>query len=79
MAATTTIGFVSPTGLTIRRGGHRVSFIRCSASPLTSSTALVEKPWTSYNARLVLEDGSIWPAKSFGALDSCSNWSSTLS
>lgn len=27
----------------------------------------MEKPWTSYNARLVLEDGSIWPAKSFGA------------
>uniref|UniRef100_A0A1J3CRW5 Carbamoyl phosphate synthase small chain, chloroplastic n=1 Tax=Noccaea caerulescens TaxID=107243 RepID=A0A1J3CRW5_NOCCA len=67
MAATTSLGFVSPTGLSIRRGGHRVSVIRCSASPLTSSTVLVEKPWTSYNARLVLEDGSIWPARSFGA------------
>uniref|UniRef100_A0A1J3INH8 Carbamoyl phosphate synthase small chain, chloroplastic n=1 Tax=Noccaea caerulescens TaxID=107243 RepID=A0A1J3INH8_NOCCA len=67
MAATTSLGFVSPTGLSIRRGGDRVSVIRCSASPLTSSTVLVEKPWTSYNARLVLEDGSIWPAKSFGA------------
>ncbi|KAL9291816.1 putative carbamoyl-phosphate synthase (glutamine-hydrolyzing) [Arabidopsis thaliana] len=25
------------------------------------------KPWSSYNARLVLEDGSVWSAKSFGA------------
>ncbi|KAF8096310.1 hypothetical protein N665_0312s0004 [Sinapis alba] len=69
MAATTTLGFVLPTGLSPRRGGFRVSLIRCSASPLTNSTAssLVEKPWNTYNARLVLEDGSIWPAKSFGA------------
>nr|VDC88108.1 unnamed protein product [Brassica rapa] len=76
MAATTTLGFVLPTGVSRRRGGFRVSLIRCSASPLTNSTAsanpsflvgLVEKPWDSYNARLVLEDGSIWPAKSFGA------------
>ncbi|ESQ28285.1 hypothetical protein EUTSA_v10018601mg [Eutrema salsugineum] len=72
MAATTTLGFVLPTGLSHRRGGFRVSVIRCSASPLTSSTGaaasgLVEKPWNSYDARLVLEDGSIWPAKSFGA------------
>ncbi|EFH38516.1 hypothetical protein ARALYDRAFT_920999 [Arabidopsis lyrata subsp. lyrata] len=28
---------------------------------------LLEKPWSSYNARLVLEDGSMWSAKSFGA------------
>ncbi|CAH2066394.1 unnamed protein product [Thlaspi arvense] len=71
MAATSTLGFVLPSGLSPRRGGFRVSVIRCSASPLTSSTGavsgLVEKPWSSYNARLVLEDGSIWPAKSFGA------------
>ncbi|KAF3525008.1 hypothetical protein F2Q69_00051200 [Brassica cretica] len=69
---TTTLGFVLPTGLSPRRGGLRVSVIRCSASPLTSSTGstasgIVEKPWSSYDARLVLEDGSIWPAKSFGA------------
>ncbi|KAG2321511.1 hypothetical protein Bca4012_057403 [Brassica carinata] len=70
---TTTLGFVLPTGLSPRRGGFRVSVVRCSASPLTSSTGsaasglLVEKPWSSYDARLVLEDGSIWPAKSFGA------------
>ncbi|KFK36074.1 hypothetical protein AALP_AA4G074000 [Arabis alpina] len=77
MAATRTLGFVLPTGLSLhpsfdrRGGGSRVSIIRCSTSPLTSSIAaasgIVEKPWSAYNARLVLEDGSIWPAKSFGA------------
>lgn len=25
------------------------------------------RPWKSYDARLVLEDGSVWRAKSFGA------------
>ena len=28
---------------------------------------LVERPWKTSDARLVLEDGSIWRAKSFGA------------
>lgn len=28
---------------------------------------LVERPWKVADARLVLEDGSIWQAKSFGA------------
>lgn len=28
---------------------------------------LVERPWKVADARLVLEDGSIWRAKSFGA------------
>ncbi|AEE77359.1 carbamoyl phosphate synthetase A [Arabidopsis thaliana] len=72
--ATRTLGFVLPTSLSSqpsfdrRGGGFRVSVIRCSTSPLTFPTSgVVEKPWTSYNARLVLEDGSIWPAKSFGA------------
>ncbi|KAJ0241297.1 Carbamoyl-phosphate synthase small subunit [Hirschfeldia incana] len=69
MAATTmmtTLGFVLPTGLSPqRRGGFRCSLVRCSAS--STASGLVEKPWSSYDARLVLEDGSIWPAKSFGA------------
>ncbi|XP_010549082.1 PREDICTED: carbamoyl-phosphate synthase small chain, chloroplastic isoform X2 [Tarenaya hassleriana] len=74
MAAAKALGIVLPTVLSLpysdRRGGARVSLVRCSASPLTSAGApsgLVEKPWSSYNARLVLEDGSIWWAKSFGA------------
>ena len=28
---------------------------------------LAERPWKTLDARLVLEDGSIWRAKSFGA------------
>jgi carbamoyl-phosphate synthase small subunit len=28
---------------------------------------VVERPWKTSDARLVLEDGSVWRAKSFGA------------
>ncbi|XP_002526801.2 carbamoyl-phosphate synthase small chain, chloroplastic [Ricinus communis] len=44
--------------------------VRCSSSPLYSdgaATGLAERPWKTSDARLVLEDGSIWKAKSFGA------------
>ncbi|KAG7625666.1 Carbamoyl-phosphate synthase small subunit N-terminal domain [Arabidopsis thaliana x Arabidopsis arenosa] len=51
MAATKALEFVLPTGFFIQP--HRIWFFR--------------KPWSSYNARLVLEDGSVWSAKSFGA------------
>ncbi|GMY12314.1 carbamoyl-phosphate synthase small chain, chloroplastic isoform X1 [Fagus crenata] len=43
--------------------------VRCSL-PLSSDRAsigLAERPWKTSDARLVLEDGSIWMAKSFGA------------
>ncbi|XVE83300.1 hypothetical protein DITRI_Ditri16bG0077600 [Diplodiscus trichospermus] len=43
--------------------------VRCSL-PLSSdgaATGLAERPWKAADARLVLEDGSIWRAKSFGA------------
>ncbi|XP_019199814.1 PREDICTED: carbamoyl-phosphate synthase small chain, chloroplastic-like [Ipomoea nil] len=43
--------------------------VKCS-SPLpsvASPSGLVERPWKVADARLVLEDGSIWKAKSFGA------------
>ncbi|XWS33199.1 hypothetical protein CRYUN_Cryun22dG0058800 [Craigia yunnanensis] len=43
--------------------------VRCSL-PLSSdgaATGLAERPWKVADARLVLEDGSIWRAKSFGA------------
>ncbi|PPD84413.1 hypothetical protein GOBAR_DD18653 [Gossypium barbadense] len=42
---------------------------RCSL-PLSSdgaATGLAERPWKVADARLLLEDGSIWRAKSFGA------------
>lgn len=32
-----------------------------------SALAFAERPWRVSNARLVLEDGSVWKAKSFGA------------
>ncbi|CAI9109045.1 OLC1v1008783C1 [Oldenlandia corymbosa var. corymbosa] len=32
-----------------------------------SNSGLVERPWKVADARLVLEDGSVWKAKSFGA------------
>ncbi|KAG7582388.1 Carbamoyl-phosphate synthase small subunit [Arabidopsis suecica] len=75
MAATKALGFVSPSDFFIqpsltRRGRVRVSVVQCSVSSVTSTgtaSGLLEKPWSSYNARLVLEDGSVWSAKSFGA------------
>ncbi|CAA0382828.1 unnamed protein product [Arabidopsis thaliana] len=75
MAATKALEFVLPTGFFIqpslnRLGGVRLSVVKCSISSVTSTgtaSGLLEKPWSSYNARLVLEDGSVWSAKSFGA------------
>ncbi|KAJ7956972.1 Carbamoyl-phosphate synthase small chain [Quillaja saponaria] len=51
------------------RAKVRVSVVRCSV-PLSSdgpAIGLAERPWKTSDARLVLEDGSIWKAKSFGA------------
>ncbi|XP_059640550.1 carbamoyl-phosphate synthase small chain, chloroplastic-like [Cornus florida] len=48
----------------------RVSTVRCSSASLYMDGAalgLGERPWKVADARLVLEDGSIWRAKSFGA------------
>ncbi|CAK9143765.1 unnamed protein product [Ilex paraguariensis] len=50
----------------------RVFTVRCSASISVSSDGGVaigvgERPWKVADARLALEDGSIWRAKSFGA------------
>lgn len=47
----------------------RAFSVRCSV-PLSSdggALGLAERPWKTADARLVLEDGSIWRAKSFGA------------
>ncbi|KAG9442913.1 hypothetical protein H6P81_018767 [Aristolochia fimbriata] len=40
--------------------------IRCSAS-VSPDSAACARPWKVSDARLVLEDGSVWRAKSFGA------------
>ncbi|KAM3269142.1 carbamoyl-phosphate synthase small chain, chloroplastic [Capsicum chacoense] len=45
----------------------RVFIIKCSSKLDGAPSALVERPWKVADARLVLEDGSIWRAKSFGA------------
>ncbi|KAL6543502.1 hypothetical protein OROMI_004845 [Orobanche minor] len=45
--------------------------INCQTVSLPTSkslpTGMVERPWKVADARLVLEDGSVWWAKSFGA------------
>ncbi|KAL3653649.1 hypothetical protein CASFOL_003330 [Castilleja foliolosa] len=42
--------------------------INCHSVSLSNSpTGYVDRPWKVADARLVLEDGSVWPAKSFGA------------
>ncbi|KAL5709066.1 carbamoyl-phosphate synthase (glutamine-hydrolyzing) [Ranunculus cassubicifolius] len=49
---------------------QRFTLVKCSVSLTSNGTAaasLVERPWKIADARLVLEDGSIWNAKSFGA------------
>jgi len=43
----------------------RAFTVRCSAP--SAALGLAERPWKTWDARLVLEDGSIWKAKSFGA------------
>ncbi|XP_071723932.1 carbamoyl phosphate synthase small chain, chloroplastic-like [Rutidosis leptorrhynchoides] len=48
----------------------RVFAVRCYSAPLSAdgaATGLLDRPWKTSDARLVLEDGSIWKAKSFGA------------
>ncbi|KAJ8528002.1 hypothetical protein K7X08_015453 [Anisodus acutangulus] len=48
----------------------RLFTVKCSSNWNFSSNGaagLVERPWKVADARLVLEDGSIWKAKSFGA------------
>uniref|UniRef100_A0A6M2ELY6 Carbamoyl phosphate synthase small chain, chloroplastic n=1 Tax=Populus davidiana TaxID=266767 RepID=A0A6M2ELY6_9ROSI len=48
----------------------RVFSVKCTASLSSldgAATGVVERPWKTSDARLVLEDGSVWRAKSFGA------------
>ncbi|KAK4416774.1 Carbamoyl-phosphate synthase small chain, chloroplastic [Sesamum alatum] len=60
-----------PSCFTLNSPKVRLFTVNCqSVSPAasgSSSTGLVEKPWKVSDARLVLEDGSVWRAKSFGA------------
>lgn len=45
----------------------RIFTIRCSSGAAATAVGLGERPWKTSDARLVLEDGSVWKAKSFGA------------
>jgi carbamoyl-phosphate synthase small subunit len=59
--------FVSNTRHSIK---PRAFTVKCFQLPLSADGAasgLLERPWKISDARLVLEDGSIWKAKSFGA------------
>eukprot|EP01018_Ginkgo_biloba_P011242 Gb_34295 [translate_table: standard] len=49
--------------------GHILCSVSTPSSDLTSDNAIsiVKRPWKTADAKLVLEDGSIWKAKSFGA------------
>ncbi|GAA0148658.1 ligase [Lithospermum erythrorhizon] len=47
---------------------HKLFTIKCSSvSTEATPSGSAKKPWKVSDARLVLEDGSIWKAKSFGA------------
>ncbi|KAH0706906.1 hypothetical protein KY289_011982 [Solanum tuberosum] len=48
-----------------KSANFRVFTVKCSSDGALSG--VVERPWKVADARLVLEDGSIWKAKSFGA------------
>ncbi|PHT52113.1 Carbamoyl-phosphate synthase small chain, chloroplastic [Capsicum baccatum] len=68
-AFTTTHNAVSATAITNfylskKSSNFRFFTVKCSNN---LSAGLVERPWKVADARLVLEDGSIWKAKSFGA------------
>ncbi|ERN15913.1 hypothetical protein AMTR_s00039p00223010 [Amborella trichopoda] len=54
-------------GLPIKGNGRGGLCIRCSVSLSTDGSVTGVRPWKTSDARLVLEDGSVWRAKSFGA------------
>ncbi|XP_062148183.1 carbamoyl-phosphate synthase small chain, chloroplastic [Alnus glutinosa] len=45
----------------------RTFTVRCSSPGAALASGLAQRPWKTWDARLALEDGSIWKAKSFGA------------
>lgn len=64
------LAFTIPSGIgCAHKPKVRVFRVKCSVSLSENATTkgLGERPWKVSDARLVLEDGSIWNAKSFGA------------
>ncbi|XP_011047590.1 PREDICTED: carbamoyl-phosphate synthase small chain, chloroplastic-like [Populus euphratica] len=67
--ALTTQNFLKPK-LKPKVKSLRVFSVKCKASLSSvdgAATGVLERPWKTSDARLVLEDGSVWRAKSFGA------------
>ncbi|XP_017248070.1 carbamoyl phosphate synthase small chain, chloroplastic isoform X1 [Daucus carota subsp. sativus] len=62
---------LSAAGFCPKSARVRIFTVKCSAASVATSGASVagspEKPWKVADARLALEDGSVWRAKSFGA------------
>ncbi|WCJ22586.1 Carbamoyl-phosphate synthase small chain [Euphorbia peplus] len=52
-----------------KKPAFKVFTVKCASSLATDgvATGLADRPWKTSDARLVLEDGSVWKAKSFGA------------
>ncbi|CAI0428414.1 unnamed protein product [Linum tenue] len=73
------LAFVNPSSATLfaptkalpslfKHSSIRVFNVRCiSNSTAGAAAGVLERPWKTSDARLVLEDGSVWKAKSFGA------------
>lgn len=59
--------FVAPVGAKTRVFGVRCSISLSPDNSSANAVCLGERPWKISDARLALEDGSIWRAKSFGA------------
>ncbi|KAM1315766.1 hypothetical protein ACFX10_019317 [Malus domestica] len=65
------LALINPLTLSVPKSPNpsnlRVFTLRRSSAASNSVPGLAETPWKTSDARLVLEDGSIWRAKSFGA------------
>lgn len=48
-------------------GARRASVVRGRRRAMTTTRAAAAKPWGERDCRLVLEDGSVWPGRAFGA------------
>ena len=68
---TTTTAATGTTGTYRRRvvvpGARRASVVRGRRRETTTTRAAAAKPWGERDCRLVLEDGSVWPGRAFGA------------
>ncbi|EFJ07419.1 hypothetical protein SELMODRAFT_429828 [Selaginella moellendorffii] len=50
-----------------RKCGRSLQVFCCQSAPAAATEMEVERPWKTKDTRLVLQDGSVWNGKSFGA------------